>query len=85
LAVAANDFNERICARVAVILRDARERQKMSLNSLAQQAGLSRQTIRFIETEQRSPTLMTLLRISAVLGLKIENVIARARKPGSKP
>jgi len=57
----------------------------MSLNSLAQQAGLSRQTIRFIETEQRSPTLMTLLRISAVLGLKIENVIARARKPGSKP
>ena len=47
---------------------------------LAQRAGISRQTIRFIELEERNPTLITLLRIASVLDLKIEDIIARARR-----
>ena len=78
--VAANHFNESVCARVAKILAEERERKKISLNTLAQRAGISRQTIRFIELEERNPTLITLLRIASVLDLKIEDIIARARR-----
>ena len=82
--MAANDLNDSICADVARILRDERERQNVSLNSLAQQAGLSRQTVRFIEKEERNPTLMTLLRIASVLGLKLEEVVAKARRTSER-
>ena len=52
----------------------------LSLNLLAQRAGLARQTISYIEKEVQSPSLDTLLRITAVLGVKLEKLIAEARK-----
>ena len=82
--MAADDFNDSICAGVARVLREERERQKLSLNLLAQQAGLSRQTVRFIEKEERNPTLMTLLRITSVLGLKVEDIVAKARRSAKR-
>lgn len=68
-----------ICANLARLLRSERERQGISLNSLAEQAGISRQTVSFIESQERNPTIMTLLRITQVLGMPLEDLIARAR------
>lgn len=68
-----------ICANLARLLRSERERQGISLNSLAEQAGISRQTVSFIESQERNPTILTLLRITQVLGLPLEDLIARAR------
>ncbi len=75
----AESNHDQICANVARLLREERERRKLSLNSVAQQAGLSRQTVTFIETEERNPTLMSLLRITAVLGVNLEDLLAKAR------
>lgn len=75
---------EAICANVAQLLREERQRQKLSMNLLAERAGLSRQMVSYVEQKQRKPTLDTLLRLSSILGVKIETVIAEARKAVTK-
>lgn len=72
--------HESICSEVARLLKEEREGKGISLNALAEKAGLSRQTISFIEQEERNPTLETLLRLTKALGVDLEKIIARARK-----
>jgi len=50
------------------------------MTAVSEQAGLSQQSISYIEREMRIPNLDTLLRISAVLKLDLELIIARARR-----
>jgi len=64
-------------------LKEERQRRGLSLNLLAEKAGLSRQTITFVEQELRIPSLETLLRITTALGVDLEKIIARARKLAS--
>jgi DNA-binding XRE family transcriptional regulator len=71
---------EMICSQVALLLKAEREQQNLSLNLLAAKAGLSRQTISFIEQEERTPNLETLLRITSALEIDLEKIIAQARK-----
>lgn len=52
----------------------------MSLTSLAAKAGLSQQSVSYVEREMRVPNLDTLLRITGVLGVNLANVIKRAEK-----
>ena len=52
----------------------------VSLNVLAQRAGLARQTLSYIEKDKQSPTLETLFRITTALGVNVEELIAEARK-----
>ena len=54
---------------------EVRRKRGLSLNALAQRAGLARQTISFIEQEVQSPRLDTLLRICSVLEVKLEKLI----------
>ena len=75
-----DDLRTHITSNVARLLREAREEMGISKNLLSQRAGLSRQTITFIEEEQRKPTLDSLLRISEVLGVDLEDIIKEARK-----
>ena len=72
--------HEAISSQVARLLKEEREKSGLSLNVVAQKAGLSRQTVSYVEQEVQSPTLDTLLRIGSALGVKIEDVITRARK-----
>lgn len=65
---------------MARLLKEEREKRGHSLNLLSEKAGLSRQTISFIEQEERNPTLDTLLRLTAAMDVELESVIARARK-----
>ena len=73
-------ISEAVCSQVARLLREERAKGGLSLNLVAQKAGLSRQTVSFIEQEQRIPTLDTLLRITLALDIDLEKIIAKARK-----
>jgi len=75
---------KQICSEIARLIKEERLRQKLSLNALSAQAGLNRQTISFIEQEQRTPTIDTLLRLTDVLGIQLEDVITKARKRAAK-
>jgi transcriptional regulator with XRE-family HTH domain len=68
-----------ICLEVARLLKAEREARGLSLNALAEKAGLSRQTVSFVEQELRIPTLGTLLRLTAAMEVDLEKIIARAR------
>jgi transcriptional regulator with XRE-family HTH domain len=78
--VAHNELRKQICSELARLLKEERLRQKISLNGMAERAGLNRQTVSFIEQEQRTPTVDTLLRLSDVLNIPLEDLIRKARK-----
>jgi transcriptional regulator with XRE-family HTH domain len=74
-----DQLRDDISSQIACLLKAERQKRRLSLNKLAQEAGLSRQTISFIEHEVQNPTLDTLLRIAAVLGIDLDRLIKRAR------
>ena len=71
---------EAISSQVVRLLKAEREKRGISLNLLAQKAGVSRQTVAFIEQGLRNPTLNTLFRLTSALEVEPEKIIARARK-----
>jgi transcriptional regulator with XRE-family HTH domain len=77
--VATGKKREAICSTVARLLKEERERQGLSLNSLAARAGLSRQMVSYIEQEERNPTLDTLLRLADALNIELDEILKRAR------
>ena len=62
------------------LLKTEREKRGLSLNVLAQKAGLARQTVSYEEQQVQNPALDTLLRITSVLEIDLETIIAKARK-----
>ena len=72
-------YREAICSHVIRILREERERRGISMNVLAQRSGLAQSTVSRIEAELRTPSLDTLLRMTEVIGVKLEATIAAAR------
>ena len=77
-------LHDAIATHVARILREERERRGLSMTVLAQRAGLSQAMISFVEREMRNPSLETLLRISEVLELDLDEVIRKARLGASR-
>jgi transcriptional regulator with XRE-family HTH domain len=73
-----------ISSHVAAVLKEEREKRKISLKSLAKKSGIARQTISYVEQEVQSPSLDTLLRITSALGVELAKIIARAQKRASK-
>src|SRR5258706_13760871 len=73
-------LNDAISSQVACLLKEEREKRAPSLNVLAQKAGLSRQTVSYVEQEVQNPTLDTLLRITWALGIDLERIISKARR-----
>ncbi len=63
---------------VAHLLRDERRRQGLSMERLAEKAGLSTSMISLLERDLRNPTLDTLLRIAEVLRVDLADVIRQA-------
>ena len=76
-------MRKKICSELARLLKEERLRQKLSLNALSARAGLNRQTVSFIEQEQRMPTVDTLLRLTDILGIHLEDLLRKARKAAS--
>jgi len=69
-----------VCQEVARILREERLKRGLSMTALAEKAGLSQQIVSYIERQMRNPTLDTLLRITGVLAIDLDEVIKRARQ-----
>jgi transcriptional regulator with XRE-family HTH domain len=79
--VASNKKSQQaVCSRVAKILRQEREKRGLSMNLVAERAGLSQQMVSYVEREMRNPTLETLLRISAALEIDFATVMQQAGK-----
>ena len=76
--VAKNHLRDAISAHVVRLLREEREKQQLSMNVLAQRAGLSQGMISLIEHDLRNPTLDTLLRISEALKINLSDILKRA-------
>jgi transcriptional regulator with XRE-family HTH domain len=83
LSVAAKS-RKSVCSQVAKLLKAERQRQNLSMTVVAARAGLSQQSVSYLEREMRIPTLDTLLRVADVLNIALEDVIAEARKSAKK-
>jgi transcriptional regulator with XRE-family HTH domain len=70
--------------RVAAALKKERERQGLSLTGLGERAGLSQQSVSYIERGLRIPNLDTLLRIANALGIELSVMIADAAKAAKR-
>ena len=82
--VAQDHTRQAVCAHVARLLREERQRQGLSMDRLAEQSGLSQAMISFVERELRNPTLDTLLRITRVLNLDLSAVLKDAGKAAAR-
>ncbi len=69
-----------LCAKVISLLQQERERRELSKYFVAQESGLSPQTIAYVENGDRNPTLETALRMAQALDLDLADVIKQARK-----
>lgn len=63
-------------SRVANRVRDLRNQQQMSLGQLSRSLGVSRLTLRAIETGLYEPSLSLALRLSRTLNHPIEDLFA---------
>ena len=66
--------------KAIVLLKEERERRKLSKYFVAQESGLSPQMIGYVESCDRNPTLETVLRMAEAIGVNFEDVIKQARK-----
>jgi len=74
------DPARQIRENVASLFHKERARKKLSLNVVAQRAGLSRQMIAFVERGQTNPTIETFVRIARALELDPAKILAKAQK-----
>ena len=81
--VLSNKSLDAFSSQVAVLLKEEREKRGLSLNVLAQKAGLSRQTVSYVEQEVQNPTLDTLLRLASAMEVDLADIIKRASKKAS--
>lgn len=79
-----NQTREAVCYHVARILREERLKRKLSLNEVAARSGLSHQMVGYVERELRNPTLDSLLRITAAIGIDLPGVVKRAAQAAAK-
>lgn len=68
------------CATVYHALKRERLRQNLSMNALAERAGLSQQMVSYVERGLRKPTLDTLFRMSCALDVELGSLLAPAVK-----
>lgn len=64
---------------LADALKNRREKLGLSKNSLAQKAGVSVQSVSFIEDGVNSPSVSTLLRLCDALGVTPEKIFKDSR------
>jgi transcriptional regulator with XRE-family HTH domain len=78
--VPSDKSQQAVCSRVAGILRQEREKRGLSMNRVAERAGLSQQMVSYVERGMRNPTLETLLRIAAAMEMDLAEILGRAIK-----
>lgn len=82
--MASDKSQQAVCAQVAHILRREREKRDLSMNQVAERAGLSQQMVSYVERGMRNPTLETLLRIASALEIDFAQTLNQAMKQARK-
>lgn len=79
-------YREAVQAEMISILKAERLARALSMNRVAELAGLSQQTISYIERGMKKPTLDSIHRIADALELDLGNLVHRAQDsiPGPK-
>lgn len=67
---------ERIIAGIVAKLRAVREEKGISVNRLAETAGLTHVGVLNIESGNRSPQLRTALKLADALGIRLSEILA---------
>ena len=78
--MAKTSYRESVSSQVVDLLRQERERQKVSMTRLAEMSGLSQGMISLVEHDQRNPSLDTLLRICHALKIELSSVLHQAER-----
>lgn len=73
-----------LCVKAIALLKEERERRKLSKYFVAQESGLSPQMVGYVENGTRNPTLETVLRMAEAMNVDFENIIKQARRELSK-
>lgn len=71
---------DRIIENTRILLRNRRLELGLSMNRTGELAGLSQQTISYVERGFRDPTLATLLRIYGALEIDLSEILKNAEK-----
>jgi len=82
--VSKTGYREAVCANVALILRQERERKGLSMTRVAEMSGLSQGMISLVEHEERNPSLDTLLRICCAMEIDLSAVLIRSETAAKK-
>lgn len=80
--VARQDGDALIGAVLALDLVAARKAKQLTQESLSEPSGVGRAVIAHIERQTRNPSLLTLVKLAASLGLSLEALLTDS---GSKP
>lgn len=82
-----NEEVNQLTAAICLRIKEHRLEQELSVNRLAQMAGLNEKAIRLIEKEERMPPLPTAIRLTKALGLKLSDLVsdAEGRVPNDSP
>ncbi len=74
----ADKTHHAVCVQIVRLLREERERKKLSKYAVAERSGLSEQMIGYVERGLRQPSLETVVRMAAGLGVDLSVLIKRA-------
>ncbi len=69
---------EAICEEVVRLLREERQRRKLSNYAVAQRSGVSESMLSLVERGLRNPTLELMLRVADGIGANLPDLIKRA-------
>ena len=69
-----------VCSQVVKILRREREKRGLSMNCVAERAGLSQQMVSYVERQMRMPTLDTVLRMADALKVDLPELLRKAKR-----
>ena len=71
---------EQVATRLADIFKEKRIKLSLSKSELSQRSGISRSAILRIETGQRQPTVVTMLRLTKAMEIDLWKLIKEAEK-----
>lgn len=73
-------YSEAILEGLVVELRDVRRGKRISHESLAKTAGVSRAAISHIESGRRRPSLLMCLKVAEALGVPFSELVNKVEK-----
>src|SRR5438093_12875489 len=83
IALAVNADQERVSAEMASRVRAARSHRRWTLDELATRSTVSRRLLVHIEHAEANPSLATLLKLAAALGITLTELLSQ--EPEARP